>query len=386
MPILKRVLFLALLIACDGSQGELLDGGGPDAPSASDAGADVAVSDSGDAGDAGPARGPARVYVGSSDGDIRVFAFDETTYALTPIDTTATGGNPSFLAFDAARAFLYAVDESNSEVRAFAIDAKTGKLASLGAVSSLGQGPAYVGLDRAGTLVMAANYGDGTISAFPRLDGGALGDASATYSFGASAHSHEIVADPSNAFVLVPNLGLGVVAVFRKNGLALTWLADTPAAGARHVAFDPAGAHAYVIDEPGSDVFAFDFDPQTGALSPIQTTSSLFASCACTNTGAEIAVTADGKHVVVSNRGDDSLVVFDVGSDGRLAAKARVPSGGQTPRQFQIDETGRFLFVGNQTSGSVVTMKVDPVTGIPSPVGTPLAVSGPEFVGLIYLP
>ena len=97
-------------------------------------------------------------------------------------------------------------------------------------------------------------------------------------------------------------------------------------------------------------------------------------------------MTPDGKHVLASNRGDDSLVVFDVGSDGKLTAKARVASGGQTPRQFRIDETGRFLFVGNQTSGSVVTMTVDAQTGVPSPVGTPLAVSGPEFVGLVYLP
>ena len=384
MPILKRVLFLGLLIACDGSQGELLDGGGADAPSASDAGADVAVTDSGDA---AAARGPARVYVGSSDGDIRVFAFDETTYALTPVDTTATGGNPSFLAFDAARAFLYAVNEATSQVAAFAIDPKTGKLASLGAVSSLGQGPAYVGLDRASALVMAANYGDGTIAVFPRAQDGTLQNASATHSFGATAHSHEIVSDPSNAFVLVPNLGLDGVGVFRRNGAALQYLGLTPAGGGpRHVAFDPPGTHAYVIDETASTIVAFDFDPQSGALSQIQSLSSLYAPFGGTNTGAEIQVTPDGKHVLASNRGDDSLVVFDVGPDGKLAAQARVPSGGQTPRQFRIDETGRFLFVGNQTSGSVVTMTMDAQTGVPAPVGTPLAVTGPEFVGLVYLP
>ena len=381
---MKRAMALAVVVACDTSGGALLDGSVPDG-TASDAAPDVSI----DASDGGAARGPARVYVGASDGMIHVFAFDENSYALTPIDATATGGNPSFLAFDSARAHLYAVDEANSLVLAFSIDAKTGKLSPLGSVSSLGQGPAHVGLDQASAFVMAANYGNGTIAVFPRAADGTLEDASATHSFGANAETHEIVADPSNAFVLVPNKGLDGVGVFRLSGGALSYLGLTPAGdGARHVAFDPPGTHAYVIDENASTIVAFDFDPQSGALSQIQTLSSLFDATvdAGANTGAEIQVTSDGKHVLASNRGDDSIVVFDVGSDAKLTPKARVSTGGQTPRQFRIDETGRFLFVGNQTSGSVFTMKMDSVTGVPSPVGAPIAITGPEFVGLVYLP
>lgn len=347
---------------------------------------DVVVDVSADVVDAATPLGAPRVYVGSGDGNIRVYSFDDVSYALTLIDTTAAG-TPSFLAFDAARSFLYAVDETNSRVGAFAIDKTTGKLTSLGAVSSLGQGPAHVSLDPSGALVMVANYGGGTIAVFPRGSDGRLGDASATHSFGATAESHEIISDPSNAFVLVPNKGLDGVGVFRRDGGALGYLGLTPAGGgARHIAFDPPGTHAYVIDETASTIFAFAFDTQSGALTPIQTLSSLVDASAGANTGAEIQVTNDGKHVLASNRGDDSIVVFDIDSAAKLTAKARVSSGGNTPRHFRIDETDRFLFVGNQTSGTVVTMKMDPQSGIPSPVGTPLAVPMPEFVALIYLP
>ena len=377
-----RASFGCALLACS-SGGQLT---APDASLDATSGNDARSDAGGDASDAGATLGVPRVYVGSSDGSIHVYAFDDESYALTPVDAAPAGGNPSFLAFDKSRSFLYAVDESNSQVEAFSIDKGTGKLASLGAVSSLGQGPAYVALDRSDALVMVANYGGGTIAAFPRGTDGRLGDASATYSFGGGAHSHEIVSDPSNAFVLVPNLGLNGVGVFQKNGTALQYLGLTPAAGGpRHLAFDPQGAHAWVIDETASTIETFDFDAGSGALSLTQTTSSLLDASVSSNTGAEIQATNDGKHVLASNRGDDSIVVFDVDGSGKLAAKARVPTGGQTPRHFQIEETGRFLFVANQTSGTVVVMKMDATSGIPSPVGTPVSVSGPEFVGLVYL-
>lgn len=103
------------------------------------------------------------------------------------------------------------------------------------------------------------------------------------------------------------------------------------------------------------------------------------------NTGAEIHVTSDGTHVLVSNRGDNSIVSFVVDAQtGKLSSPVRVPTGGNTPRHFMIEETGRFLFVGNQGSSTVVVMKMN--AGIPAPVGTQLSVPNPEFAGLIYLP
>jgi len=374
-------LLAPVLLACGTSQDV------QDASATTDAGADVAAESApSDGGDASATLGLPRVYIGASDGSIHVCSFDTTTYALAEVDAIATGGNPSFLAFDSARTFLYAADESSSQVLAFSIDKVTGKLTSIGKVSSLGSGPAHVALDRKDGLVMVANYGGGTIAVYPRATDGKLADASATYSFGASAHSHEILADPSNAFVVVPNLGLNGVGVFRRDAGALSYLGLTPAGGgARHMTFEPAGAHAWVIDETASTITSFSFDAQSGTLSQIQQLSSLFGTNPASNTGAEIAATGDGKHVLVSNRGDDSIVVFDVAQDGKLTPKARVTTGGKTPRHFSIDETGRFLFVGNQTSGTVRAMTMDAQTGVPSPVGAPLNVTGPEFVALIYL-
>ncbi len=384
-------LFGAGLFACssddDSSNGVVGgdDGGSANDGTTSDGATGTGASDAGE--DARPL-GPPRVYVGSDDGKIRVYAFDTATYALTPVDTTTAGTNPSFLALDPAHRSLYAVDEGSSTVLSFSVDAATGKLTSLGAgVGSGGSGPAHVSVDRSGRFVLVANYGGGTVAAFPRAKDGTLGAAIMNRSFGGAALTHEIVTDPSNAFAFVPNKGLDAVALLRVADGGFTDAGLVPAGdGARHVDFSPDGRHAYVIDENASTVVAFAFDPASGALTNLGTVSSLPSGTSVANTGAEIQVLPGGAHLIVSNRGDDSLVVFDIGQDGKLTQKARVASGGTTPRQFQVDPTGRFLFVGNQGSKTVVTMKVDPQTGVPSAVGTPLTLPGaPEFVGLVYL-
>jgi 6-phosphogluconolactonase len=384
----------ALAGACSSEQATSTGGGDADAASDSAATTDGAPSDAspGDGAtgpDASKPLGPPRLYVGSGDGKIRVFAFDTTTFALTPIDTVASPANPSFLAVDPARRFLYAVGESTSQITSFAIEPATGKLTSLAnSVSSGGDGPAHVSVDRDGRFVLAANYGGGTFTVFPRGNDGRLGASSATRSFGGGAQTHQVVTDPSNTFAVVPNKGLDAVAVFRlfaDGGLGDAGL--FPAGdGARHIAFAPSGRQAYVIDELGSTVSAFTFDPASGALAGIQSISSLPDGSAIANTGAEIAVTPDGRHVLASNRGDDSLAVFDVDpTTFQLTRTARVLTGGTTPRHFDIDETGRFLFAANQGSGTVVVMKIDATSGIPSPVGTPLAVPSPAFAGVFYL-
>ena len=387
---MKRARLAALVLAaCSETTPEGADATAPpeDAQSEQTAPGEGGVAADGGGGGDASVLGAARVYVGSSDGKIRVLAFDTETYALTLEDTVAAGSNPSFLALDPTRHSLYAVDEGTSVVEAFAFDAKTGALAPLGTVPSGGSGPAHVSVDRTASYVMAANYGAGTIAIFPRAAEGTLGAPTAARSFGGGAQTHQILTDPSNAFVLVPNKGLDAVAVFRLlDGGSLDDAGLVPAGdGARHIAFDLPGTHAYVIDELGSTVTAFDFDPATGAMSQIQQISSLPPDAGGPNTGSEIQRTPDGKHILVSNRGDDSIVVFDLQADGSLAYKSRVSSGGQTPRHFQIDATGRFLLVGNQSSGSVVVMKLDATTGVPAPVGAPFAVPGPEYVGLFYL-
>ena len=105
--------------------------------------------------------------------------------------------------------------------------------------------------------------------------------------------------------------------------------------------------------------------------SEIQTESTLPKDFSGRNTDAEVAVHPSGKFVYASNRGDDSIAVFGCDPDsGRLAFIERVPTGGQTPRHFEIDATGRYLLAANQLSGTVVVFSIDTAAGHLRPAGS----------------
>jgi 6-phosphogluconolactonase len=93
---------------------------------------------------------------------------------------------------------------------------------------------------------------------------------------------------------------------------------------------------------------------------------------------AEVAVSADGRYVYGSNRGDDSLVVFATdASTGRLTVKGHTSIGGKYPRHFTVDPTGRFILAGHQNSGTIAVLRLDPASGMPSLVGSPVKVDKP---------
>jgi len=57
-----------------------------------------------------------------------------------------------------------------------------------------------------------------------------------------------------------------------------------------------------------------------------------------------------------------------------------VSSGGATPRGFQFEPGGRFLFAGNQGTGNVVTFAVDAETGKMMPTGAKAEVPRPVCI------
>ena len=346
---------------------------------------------------------PLTVYVGTyTDGTSRGiyrFTFDPATGAPGEPVLAAETKNPSFLALHPSGRFLYAVGEIGSfqgaktgAVSAFAIDPKTGDLALLNQQPSEGTGPCHLVLDRAGRNVLVANYGGGTVAVLPVGTDGRLKPASSVQAHQGSGpnkgrqekpHAHGIYLGPAERFALVPDLGADRVFVYRfdaAKGTLEPHGAGTlePGSGPRHLAFHPSGTYVYVINELLSTIAVFSYDAEKGALTTLQTVSCLPAGFSGTSWTAEVAVSPDGRFVYGSNRGDDSLAVFAVeASTGRLTVKGHAPIGGKYPRHFTIDPTARFILAGHQNSGTIGVLRLDPATGMPSLVGSPVKVDKP---------
>src|SRR5581483_3671331 len=208
-------------------------------------------------------------------------------------------------------------------VTSFAIDTETGKLRQINQVSSKGTSPCYVVVDRTGKYVLIANYGTGSVAAFPIQQNGGLGEASAFVQHTGSSvdpkrqkgpHAHSINMSLDNRFAVAADLGLDKLLVYRFDPSNGSLVANDPpsasvhpGAGPRHFFFHPNDRFAYVINEMQSTVTAFTWDASRGVLSTIGTVSTLPKDFHGENTTAEVQVHRSGKFLYGSNRGHDSI-------------------------------------------------------------------------------
>ena len=96
---------------------------------------------------------------------------------------------------------------------------------------------------------------------------------------------------------------------------------------------------------------------------------------------AAIHLSPDGKHLYASNRGHDSLAIFKTDPlTGRLEAVAHAPSCGAWPRDFEIDPTGRFLFIANQESNSIISYLINKETGMLEKLGYTIHIPNPVCI------
>ncbi|WP_246583452.1 lactonase family protein [Bradyrhizobium iriomotense] len=328
------------------------------------------------------------VYVGArttkernARGDgLNVYVMDNATGVWRHVQLLGDLVNPSFLAFDRTRRFLYTVHGDLSDITAMAIDPVSGKLSVINRQSTEGKNPVHLAVDPGNRFVVVANHITSTLALLPRRDDGSLGAVIDLVKLEGKigphrveqpfAKPHQVEFDPSGVFIVVPDKGLDLIFTYRIDaGAGKLVQATKPVqtregAGPRHVAFHPGGKLAYVVNELDSTVTAYHFDPATGALAPFQIVSAVPDAFTGNSRAAEIAVSADGRFVYASNRGDDSIAIFSIdAASGRLSPVDWTASGGKTPRFFTLDASGRFLFVANEDSDTAVLFSRNADTG-----------------------
>lgn len=351
------------------------------------------------------------VYVGtytsqSKSEGIYLYRLDLSDGSLKRVAVTRGVTDPSYLTLDRARRFLYAVEETeefegakSGAVSAFAIDQKEGSLRFVNRQPSTGGAPCYVTADKRGRFVLVANYTGGSVAVLPARKGGGLAKAVDVKQDSGSGpnrerqagpHAHCVVLDSSNRHAYSCDLGADKVMIYdfdarlgRLVPAAQPFVSLKPGAGPRHLTFDRAGRHVYVLNELHSTVAAFARERTTGALKELNTYTLLPADFKGENTGADIHLTPDGSFLYCSNRGHDSIALFRVDArTGGLDASGHTPTEGKTPRNFAVDPTGRFLLVANQKSDSVVTFRIDPSTGALTPTGHTAEIPSPVCLKL----
>jgi 6-phosphogluconolactonase len=351
---------------------------------------------------------------GSGNGEgIYLFDVDAQLGALSNRRLVAKTPNPSWISIHPSKKYLYAINEvanfdgGNGSVSAFAIDAASGELTLLNAVSSAGAGPAHMSLDAAGKFAFVANYVGGSIAVLPIGADGRLSDAVDVHrdvgSVGAShatsphyvnfaisghdkPHAHMIAADPSNKFVLNTDLGQDRMYVYRFDAATgkLTPNGDPVSLpsgdGPRHFAFHPNGRWLYLLCEESSTIVFFHFDAESGTLTAEEVLFAMPPGFAGTSFGSEIQVSADGKFLYSANRLHDTISICAIASDGKPTKLGEASTAGDYPRHFAIEPSGSFLFACDQRSDCITSFRVERETGMLQFTGNYAGVGSPAMI------
>jgi 6-phosphogluconolactonase (cycloisomerase 2 family) len=341
---------------------------------------------------------------GAGDGIVRVRR-DPVSGGLRSALTVGMTPSPSYLIRHPSRPVLYACNElDDGTVTAFGVSAGC-ELSPLGTWPTGGASPCYLSLDAGARHLLVANYGSGSVAVF-RLDDRALPSSRSDLIVHSgrgphperqeAPHAHSVA--PVEGGVLAVDLGIDTVFFYPLDpntgllGTGEVAFQSRPGTGPRHLARDPAG-RLHLVGELDATVTTYAIGPNGWhevSRVPTSVTAGALPS--------EIAVSADGRFLYVGNRVPDTISVFALApaaaASGALPPASQssasqeespaltfvgeVSTGGIWPRHFVLD--GGFLYVANERSHTVVTFRLDPDTGIPTPTADVLPTASPTCV------
>ena len=226
-----------------------------------------------------------------------------------------------------------------------------------------GSSPAYVGINQDKRLLYTANYHTGMLSVISYDEQGQLtlldqvkheDRALGPKPEQDTAHPHYFDETPGGHLVSC-DLGQDRVDFYAFKDGKLSHLAsyqNEDGFGTRHLVFNPSGQYFYVAGELSSQVNVVKFDEASWMFQNVATYSTIPADWDNHNGAAAIRMSKDGRFIYVSNRGNDSIAVFEVKADHTLKLIQRVSTFGEFPRDFNWDEEEAYVVAANQNTNN----------------------------------
>jgi 6-phosphogluconolactonase len=183
-----------------------------------------------------------------------------------------------------------------------------------------------------------------------------------------SAHAHQAMTSPDGKWLYVCDLGSDKIwrhstAEIRSEPDGFT---NVPGgSGPRHLAFHPKLPFAYLACEMTARLIVCQYDATTGQLEIVDDLATLPVDFKGQPSAAAIRVHPSGNALCFSNRQHNSVTTFSVGDDGAPKLFSCQPSGGEEPRDVNVDPTGNHLLIANQDGDNISVYKLDPQTGLP---------------------
>jgi len=334
-----------------------------------------------------------RFYVGSSNGTIShsiyLCELNPADGAFAVVDSFAGTRGGSYLDLSSGGEYLFAINQDpwkqetgHSTVSSFAVEPGTLVLKAVNSQSSEGSGICHIHCCKKGDYIFAANYGSGHATALPVDENGEIAPASSVVigegtgpveSRQEGPHAHQVMLDPNQNFLLVPDLGTDRVFIYAfdaESGLltpnpAQAYFELAPGAGPRHLAFHPDGLSLYIVNELNSTLTACSYNAEDGTISELNTISTVEDSHQGMKYPAAVRVHPNGRFVYASTRGENSCIsTFEISKDRsvtRIQVMEQVPNW---PRDFTLDPSGKIMLVAGERSDEIRLYKIGNEDGL----------------------
>ena len=239
--------------------------------------------------------------------------------------------NPTWFDWDPHRRVLYVSQSNSTMLTAVAIPEGPASARILDTVDTGAEHYVHIAVAPTGDAVVAACFREGKVVTVDLADDGRFAGVRDIASFAGPSDPHQI--SFGSAGFAVPDRSGGVIHRFSwAAGMAPRLLGSDvmPAGvGPRHLARHPhRGDVAYLAGEWGNALVTLRIDD--GVFVPVSTISTLPSGW--TGDVSAIFVDSAGSRVYVSNRGHDSLAVFDIADPFAPRLERFIDAGGATPR------------------------------------------------------
>lgn len=337
-------------------------------------------------------------YVGSSAGApepeaLRVLSCDVESGAMSLIQTVKGIEGTSYFQIDRDKRFLYSIlgDERKCETKGravrFSID--SGRIGKMDVLAELPcPAPCHVSLSPDERFFAFAAYGAGTAGIVSLEDGGVLSYVFPDDAMGPNAkrqkkaYAHCVFFTPDARRLGVVDLGCDRIRFFDSATLSVDATLKIRADagdGPRHAIWSNDGQFLFVVNELGSSVVSYSFDGASfvrvgkRTLLPQDFNRWMPDGETLATKAAAVRMTEDGKFLLASNRGHDSVAFLAVdGRTGELTLRNVAKLCGHSPRDFALMPGGKFMVVGHELDDEIQSYRIDWETCDLTPVGSPI--------------
>ena len=258
-----------------------------------------------------------------------------------------------------------------------------GVLHPTGGARSHGQRTCCVDVDDAGKNVYACNFYEGTFSAFSLNPDGSPQEARMVIAPPEDAEwkaLHCIRALPGGKYLAVISLAECALIIYTADtGKRVTEYKFATRPFPRYIEVGKDTIYALMQDPGDIYVFANRLEEQQKIvwLQTISTQRADFEGHFGTTT---VRLTPDGTLLLAATREANSLTVYRVQLDGRLALQDIVTLPGHTPRDFNISRDGRVVVTALQSDDELCVHRIDYEKGTLQDTGWKLSVPSPAAV------